>query len=176
MFAEGEAVPTSELRSSALQPSLGESRPRGTQCRPEEAGGQRELTPVASHPVPKGWRGQAGCWWLPFSVLLGARRPVSPFPPCTLRHLPPQGNPGHYALFCGIKMRAEGKGALQVSVVSGTWELSPVRWCTTLRRTPPSTPGKFGAQRRHRKAFGRTWGLEVKRGVAAAPTCDIVEN
>lgn len=77
------------------------------------------MTPVASHPVPKGWRGQAGCWWLPFSVLLGARRPVSPFPPCTLRHLPPQGNPGHYALFYGIKMRAEGKGALQVSVASG---------------------------------------------------------
>lgn len=38
------------------------------------------------------------------------RGPVSPSSLCTLRHLPPQGNPGHYPLSGGVQMQGEGRG------------------------------------------------------------------
>lgn len=57
--AGGKVVPTSARHAAHSHP------------RRERAGGQRELARDASHPVPRGWRGQAGRSWLPFSVLLG---------------------------------------------------------------------------------------------------------
>lgn len=61
---------------------------------PKEARGQRELAGVASHPVPKGSRGQALAAAPRLkNETLGGR--VLPSSLGTLEHLPPQGNPGH---------------------------------------------------------------------------------
>lgn len=132
--AGGKVVPTSARHAAHSHP------------RRERAGGQRELARVASHPVPRGWRGQAGRSWLPFSVLLGetpgpaasarCRHPL----PHARRRLLPRGSWAHYPFPRRGKVRDQERDFSQLP-----WGLEP--WSGSLRCALAALPGPVPAPR-----------------------------
>lgn len=107
--------------------------------------------------MPDGSRGSRQIAAALFCPLRGVSRPgtpLSPSQPCTPRHLPPQGNSGHYPLYRGVQARGEGRGG----PYGRGWRLA----VETSARSPPLRAGSF----RHRTL---PWAPPTLWGAARAP-------